>query len=200
MADQSRSLHYRGIELDERFIPNVLERLDEWTRRHSRASAEWAERIARELGLENGDVRVLRLAALLHAIDRLGVPPEEYDLSRLTEAEEEMLRRAPVILGRVIPDEQLGRVIDAVAASREHFDGSGRPRGLKGESIPFLARIVAVACAFQALTMERPGASPLTREVACARLAEEAGSRYEPRIVDALAQVVTRFERKSGGG
>ena len=66
MTADEDARHYRGVDLDERFIPNVLERLDEWTRRHSRASAEWAERIARELGLENGDVRVLRLAALLH--------------------------------------------------------------------------------------------------------------------------------------
>ena len=199
MTAEEEAPAYRGIQLDERFIPNVLERLDDWTRRHSRSSAEWAERIARELGLEDDDIRVLRIAALLHAVDRLGVPRQEYDTCRLTEAEEEMLRRAPVILGRLIPEEQLGRVIDVVVASREHFDGSGR-RGLKGDSIPLLARIVAVASAFQALTMRRPGASPLARGVACARLAESADVLYDARVVEALTEAVRRFEREHGGG
>ena len=124
----------------------------------------------------------------------------EYDVCRLTEAEEALLRRSSLILGGLVPDGQLGEVIDAVAACREHPDGSGRPWGLQGDSIPLLARIVAVACAFQTLTMRRPDASPLTREVACARLAEEAGSLYDPGVVDALAQVVNRFEREPGGG
>jgi len=200
VSEDQGVLQYRGFDLDERFLPNVLEHLDEWTRRHSRASAEWAERIGWELGLEVERIRALRLAALLHAIDRLGVPAEEYEVCRLTEGEEALLRRSPAILGRLIPDEQLGLVVDALAASREHLDGSGRPRSLQGDSIPLLARIVAVACAFQALTMRRPDASPLTREVACARLAEEAGVLYDPAVVDALARVVGRSERTPGGG
>ena len=199
MTAEPESPQYRGVDLDERFIAAVLERLDEWTRQHSRASAEWAERTARELALEDEDIRVLRIAALLHAVDRLGVPRQEYDICRLTEAEEASLRRAPIILGRLVPEEQLGRVVDAVVASREYFDGSGR-QGLKGDSIPLLARIVAVACAFQALTMRRPGASPLARGVACARLAESADVLYDARVVEALTGAVRRFEREHGGG
>ncbi len=200
MSDALGTPQYRGIDLDERFLPNVLEHLDEWTRRHSRASAEWAEWIGRELGLGDDDIRVLRIAALLHSIDRLGVPREEYDTCRLTEAEEALLRRSPAVLGRLVPDEELGRVIDAVAACREHLDGSGRPRGLEGDPIPLLARIVAVACAFQTLTMRRPDASPLTRGVAHVRLAESAGSLYDTRVVEALAHVIARFEEECGGG
>ena len=200
MSEAAGAPQYRGFDLDERFLPNVLEHLDEWARRHSRASAEWAERVGWELHLESEGIRALRIAALLHSIDRLGVPRVEYDVCRLTEAEEALLRRSPAILGGLIPDEQLDRVIDAVIASREHLDGSGRPGGLSGDAIPLLARIVAVACAFQTLTMRRPRVSPLTREVACARLAEEAGVLYDPGVVDALAQVVKRSEREPGGG
>lgn len=198
MADRSGSLHYRGTELDERFIPAVLEHLDEWTRKHSRATAEWAGRVGRELSLGDNDIQVLRLAALLHGMDRLGVPPEEYDICRVTDAEEALLRQSPVILGGLVPEEALGRVVNAVTTCREHLDGSGRPRGLKGEAIPLFARIVAVACSFLSLTMERPDYSPLTREAACERLSQHAGPCYDPRVVVALNSVVARVEGEAG--
>ncbi len=192
---------YRGIDLDDRFIPTVLERSEQWVRQHSRASAEWAERIGRELGLADDDVRVLRIAALLHEIEKLGVPPEEYEHCRLTEGEEELLRQSPAILGPLVPEGALGRIVDVITTWPEHFDGSGGPRSgrksLAGEEIPLFARIVSVACAFLELAMERPGYGPLNGEAALERLAGEAGSRYDPRVLDALETVV---DRRKGGG
>lgn len=200
MSAPGEAPHYRGIELDERFIPTVLEHLDQWTRMHSRASAEWAERIGREMGLDDGRIRVLRLAALLHAIDRLGVPPEEYDICRVTQAEEEALRRSPAILGRLVPREALDEVVDAVVASRERWDGSGRPRGLRGEAIPLLGRIVAAACGLLSLTMKREGREPMSRSEALKRLQREAGRLYCPDVVAALTRAVTLLEGKAEGG
>ena len=193
MTAQEDATHYRGVELDERFIPTVLEQLEEWTRKHSRASAEWAGRTGRELGLDDERIRVLRLAALLHAIDRLGVPAEEHHICRVTEAEEKVLRRSPAVLGHLVPREALGEVVDALVACREHFDGSGRPRGLRGEAIPLLARIVAVACRFLTLTMEREGSEPMSCSEALKRLQREAGSHYDPQVVEALSRVVARL-------
>ena len=185
---------YRGIDLDDRFIPTVLEHLEPWVRQHSRASAEWAERMGRGLGLGDGDIQALRIAALLHEIEKLGVPPEEYIHCRVTEAEEELLRRSPAILGPLVPEEEMGRIVDAIMTCRERFGGPG-DRGPAGEGIPLFARIISVACAFLDLTMERPGYGPLNREAGAGRLAEEAGSRYDPRVLDALQQVLDRQQQ-----
>jgi len=182
--------HYRGLELDRKFIPALLEHLEDHARQRCRASAEWSERIGRRLGLPDEDIRPLRIVALLHLMDRLGVPAEEYEVCRLTESEEQTLRSAPEMLGPLVPADRLGTIVDALAATNERYDGSGRPRGLAGKDIPLFARIVAVASAFLELTMERPGYGPLLRPVAVERLAAEAGRRYDPDIVGVLADMV----------
>ena len=196
MTEESEVGEYRGIGLDDQFIPAVLEHLEQWLRQHSRASAELAEKLARELGLADSDIRVLRVAALLHEMEKLDVPPGEYGDARLTEAEEALLRRSPAVLGRLVSEGELGRILDAVVSWREHFDGSGRG-GVTGDEIPLLARILSVACAFLHLTMERPGHGPLNREAGAERLGGEAGTRHDPRVVGALQ---TLFGERSEGG
>jgi len=205
MKESGPTRTYRGIALDEQFIPTVLERLDDWTTRLSRTAAEWVERIARQLGLGDEDVRALRVGALLHAIGRVGLSAEEAETGYLTADEEALLRRSPELLGRLIPDGELDRVIDAILFSNEHYDGSGRPalsagrpRRLEGEAIPLFAGIIAVITSFLALTMDRPGTLALSREEAYARLRPEAGGRYDPKVLDALGRVLGRPSANSG--
>jgi HD-GYP domain-containing protein (c-di-GMP phosphodiesterase class II) len=190
MEETGPTRTYRGIELDEQFIPTVLERLDDWTTRLSRTAAEWAERIALQLGLGDEDVRALRVGALLHAIGRVGLSAEEADTERVTPEEEALLRGSPALLGRLVPDGELNRVIDAIVFSGEGYDGSARSRGPRGEAIPLFARILAVTASFLALTMSRPGTTALSREEAYARLRPEAGRRYDPKVLDALSRVL----------
>lgn len=183
---------YRGIELDEQFIASVLEQLDDWTTRLSRTAAEWVERIARQLDLGDEDIRVLRLGALLHAIGRLGLSAGDAETGQVTAEEDALLRRSPALLGRLVPDSELDRVIDAVVFCGEHYDGSGRPRDLRGEAIPLFARILAVTASFLALTMSRPETTALSREEAYDRLCLEAGRRFDPQVLDALGRVLGR--------
>jgi HD-GYP domain-containing protein (c-di-GMP phosphodiesterase class II) len=188
---------YRGVALDEQFIPAVLEHLDDGTTRLSRTATEWAERIALQLGLGDEDIHVLRLAALLHAIGQVGLSPGEADAGQITSEEEALLRRSPALLGRLLPDRELDRVIDAVAFSGEHYDGSGRPRRLQGEAIPLFARIISVTTSFLGLTMVSPGAAALSREEAYDRLRQETG-RYDPSVLHALGRVLGRPSADSG--
>jgi HD-GYP domain-containing protein (c-di-GMP phosphodiesterase class II) len=192
---RSRTLHYRGLDLDTSFIPTVLDATEEYARRRCRATAEWSEGVARELGLADEDVRPLRIVALLHLVDRLGVPAEEYDVCRLTEAESAALGSAPEILGPLLPADRLSDIVDALSAIHERYDGSGRPAGLAGQDIPPFARIVSAVSSFLELTMERPGYGPLLRPVAVEHLQKEAGVRFDPAIVQALADVVASEEQ-----
>jgi HD-GYP domain-containing protein (c-di-GMP phosphodiesterase class II) len=190
MKESGPTRTYRGIELDDQFIPTVLERLDDWTTRLSRTGAEWAERIALQLGLGDEDIHVLRLGALLHALSQVDLSPGEAEAGHVTSQEEALLRRSPALLGRLVPERELDRVVDAVIFAGERYDGSGRPRGLRGEAIPLFARILAVTTSFLALTMGHPGVTALSREEAYDRLRPEAGWRYDPAVLDALGRVL----------
>jgi len=204
MRESRPTRTYRGIELDEQFIPAVLEHLDDWSMRLSRTAAEWAERIALQLGLGDEEIHVLRVGALLHAMGRLGLSSAEGALrwtqagvtlpnaetGHLTPDEEALLRRSPALLGQLVPDSKLDRVIDAVVFSGEYYDGSKSPRGLRGEAIPLFARILAVTTSFLTLTMSRPETTALSREEAAARLRLEAGRRYDPEVLAALGRAL----------
>ena len=170
---------------------------DPFTRGHSEKVTEYALGICDELGIAGEEREVISIAALLHDYGKIAVPdaillkpgrltPQEHDLVKIHAAQTEK------ILSQ-ISFEGVYRQIPAIAgAHHEKIDGSGYPRGLRGDGIPLGARIIAVADFFEAITAKRHYHEPTSREGAIALLKHHAGVSFEPRLVDAFLRY---FER-----
>ncbi|MGH2838453.1 MAG: bifunctional diguanylate cyclase/phosphohydrolase, partial [Thermoleophilaceae bacterium] len=159
---------------------------------HSSAVARYAAAIAEELDWSGTDLALLRMAAMLHDVGKVGIPDSILrKAGPLTEEEFEQMRQAPVtgaeLVGRV---EGLGPIVPWIYHAHEHLDGSGYPEGLRGEAIPRASRIIAVADAFDAMTTNRPYRPAMGREDAVAELRRCAGSQFDPICVDALERSV----------
>jgi len=169
----------------------ALEAKDIYTSGHSQRVTEVSVAIAEHLGLPKETIEKIRLAGLVHDIGKIGVretvlnkadslTDEEYEHVRLhSEAGEH-------ILTPIVGDEE---ILKAVRHHHERYDGKGYPDGLKGEQIPLLARIIAVADTFDAMTSERPYRKALTEEAACAEVERCRGTQFDPEAADAFLAV-----------
>jgi diguanylate cyclase (GGDEF)-like protein/putative nucleotidyltransferase with HDIG domain len=155
---------------------------DHYTRAHSEDVTAHALFLAQAMGLGDEERRLLRLAGLLHDIGKVGVPDGILRKpGPLTDLEFEIVKQH-VALGDAIVGAvpQLTEVRSAVRHHHERWDGDGYLDGLAGEEIPALARVLAVADAYSAMTTTRPYRKALTPEVALARVAKAAGSQLDP--------------------
>jgi HD-GYP domain-containing protein (c-di-GMP phosphodiesterase class II) len=164
---------------------------DAYTRGHSERVAYYAVFLARTMGLSEQAVEAVELGALLHDVGKIGM--EEVLLKgkrSLTEHEWGLVRQHPVTGSEIIAGlDELSFLVPAVRHHHERYDGTGYPDGLRGEEIPLLARIMAVADAFDAMTFERPyRETPLEFEEACAELTDGAGSQFDPRLARLFAE------------
>ncbi len=161
---------------------------DRYTKRHSEDVARYAAYLAERLRLEPEMVATIRVAGLLHDVGKIGVPDAMLRKpARLTEDEFEVMKQH-VTLGdlivRDLPDCDLIRT--GIRSHHERWDGEGYPDRLAGEAIPLVARIVAVADAFSAMTTTRPYRKALDTDEALRRLEEAAGTQLEERLVAAF--------------
>ena len=158
------------------------------TKGHSLRVARYALCLAEALGLDRGQIRRLSLAARLHDIGKIGTPDGILNKpGPLTEAEYAAVRRHPVVGERILaPVVRDPAVLAAVRGHHERFDGAGYPDALKGSQIPLLARILAVADCFDALTSPRAyrGALPAARALGVLR--QGAGTQFDPALVGAF--------------
>jgi len=155
---------------------------DHYTRSHSEDVTTHALFLAQAMGLGEEERRLLRLAGLLHDIGKVGVPDGILRKpGPLTDEEFEVVKQH-VALGDAIVGAvpQLTDVRSSVRHHHERWDGNGYLDGLAGEQIPVLARVLAVADAYSAMTTTRPYRKALTAEVALARIAKAAGSQLDP--------------------
>lgn len=169
---------------------------------HASRVMDFAMMIGEELDLGYEQVDQLRFAGLLHDVGKAGVP-EEILLkpSRLTDEELAQVRRH-VEIGASIVDqiEFLKSLTPIILHHHERWDGKGYPHGLKGETIPLLARILCVADSFDAMTSERSYADSLTVKQARAELEGGVGTQFDPRVVAAFLDVLDRMALAGGTG
>jgi diguanylate cyclase (GGDEF)-like protein len=163
---------------------------------HSTAVARYAAAIAEEMGWKGTDLALLRMAAMLHDVGKVGIPDSILRKSgALTEEEFDQMRMAPVtgadLVGRV---EGLGAIVPWIYHAHEHIDGSGYPEGLRGDAIPLASRIIAVADAFDAMTSNRPYRAALSHEDALAELERCSGTQFDEACVAALTRSVDVIE------
>lgn len=169
---------------------------------HAGRVMHYAMEIGIELGLGHEEVEHLRFAGLLHDVGKTGVPQEILlKPSRLTPEEFELAKKHAEIGASIVDQiEFLKALTPIILHHHERWDGKGYPEGLKGEAIPLLARILAVADSFDAMTSARTYASKLTLGQAKDELESAAGTQFDPRVIAAFFDVLDRMALAGGTG
>ena len=153
--------------------------------------ASLATGMALEMGLPAEEIERIRIASLLHDLGKIAIPGEILDKpSTLTDHEWQTIGQHPRI-GQVILEQasSLREAIPVVLHHHERFNGGGYPHGLRGSEIPLGARIVAVADAYHAMVHERPYSSALSHDDALRELRDNAGTQFDPAVVDVFCDV-----------
>ncbi|HKI61367.1 MAG TPA: HD domain-containing phosphohydrolase [Mariprofundaceae bacterium] len=169
-------------------MAEAVEMKSPWTAGHSQRVTRYAQAIAKELGWSEEQLESLRITGLLHDLGKIGVPGSILNKAgKLTAEEYEVIKRHPEDGAKILS--RIGEFKPYIPAIRHHhewFNGNGYPDGLKGEEIPVVARVLAVADAFDAMTADRPYRKGLDREQAMQRLREAAGEQFDPEAVKAF--------------
>ena len=165
-----------------------------YLRGHSERVAMYATEIAREMQLDSAEVERIRLAALVHDIGSIGVDDSIMTKDAPLSPEEFEIVKSHTVKGASIlrPIEALSDLIPGIELHHEALDGSGYPYGLCGDDIPLMARIIAVADSFDAMTTARPYQSAMDPNYVLEVLGRMAGKRYDEAVVQALATLVKR--------
>jgi diguanylate cyclase (GGDEF)-like protein len=173
-------------------LANALEANDEYTSTHARWITDLSLRVGRELGLDERALKCLELGALLHDIGKIGIPSDVLAKpGRLTAVERKVVETHPELGERIIaPIDRLQVVRPIVRHCHERWDGLGYPDGVAGEDIPLESRIIFVCDAYHAMTTDRPYRRRLSHREAVRRLAEGAGSQFDPHVVEVALRVL----------
>jgi HD-GYP domain-containing protein (c-di-GMP phosphodiesterase class II) len=173
-------------------LANALEANDEYTSTHARWITDLSMRVGRELGLDERALKCLELGALLHDIGKIGIPSDVLSKpGRLTAAERKLVQTHPELGERIIaPIDRLQVVRPIVRHCHERWDGRGYPDGVAGEDIPLESRIIFVCDAYHAITTDRPYRRGLSHSEALRRLAEGAGTQFDPHVVEVALGVL----------
>ena len=171
-----------------RVMANAIDAKDPYTRGHSVRVNKYSVIIARYMGLEKKEIDAIHVASVLHDVGKIGIQeailnkpgaltPEEYEIMKT-----HTTRGAEIMA----PIRKLKYIIDGLRSHHERWNGSGYPDGLKGEDIPLMGRIIAVADTFDAMTTNRPYQRSLSFQQAVARINDIKASAFDDRVVESF--------------
>jgi HD-GYP domain-containing protein (c-di-GMP phosphodiesterase class II) len=191
-AEENRALFMGSIQM----LAGAVDEKDPYTKGHSDRVTRYSILIAREMALEDDFIETLRISALLHDVGKIGI--EDRILKKpgaLTPAEFEIMKTHTTKGANILrPVKQLRDMLPGIELHHESLDGRGYPYGLKDDQIPLLARIIAVADTFDAVTTNRPYQVAHDAVEALGIINSLAGKRLDPKCVDALNAVFERGE------
>ena len=175
-------------------MADMVDIRDPYTANHSRRVAEYSRVLATELGLRPEEIDLVERAARVHDLGKIMVDAAVLTKrGKLTSDDERQLRQHPLTGAQILSRfPQFSLATSYVRHHHERMDGSGYPDGLKGDDIPMGARIIAVADAFDSMSMARPYRGGLSMEVVLSELARYRGSQWDEQIVDALMTLIER--------
>jgi HD-GYP domain-containing protein (c-di-GMP phosphodiesterase class II) len=183
-AEENKELFMGSI----RMLANAIDEKDPYTRGHSERVAYYSACVAKHLGMGPEDVERVHVSGIIHDVGKIGIEDKILrKAAALTDEEYEIMKQHPTKGEHILEAVPLlkERAGDGLM-HHENVDGSGYPRGLKGDEIPLFGRIVSVADAFDAMTTDRPYSKAMTFEAAVARLKFLAGKKFDPASVDAF--------------
>jgi putative nucleotidyltransferase with HDIG domain len=178
----------RSYDITLEALGDALDLKDAETEGHSKRVTAFTIAIARHMGLSADQIRIIARGAFLHDIGKMAIPdailrkPGKLNPDELAIMREHCYRGFQLL--KRIPF--LGEASDIVYSHQEHFDGSGYPRGLKGEEIPLGARIFSVADTLDAITSDRPYRAAQTVQAAKIEIEKWAGRQFDPEVVKAF--------------
>jgi PAS domain S-box-containing protein len=169
----------------------AMELRDKETENHTRRVTEMTTLLAKALNIKDSEILHIRRGALLHDIGKIGVPDNILlKEGKLTEEEWVLMRQHPQFAYEMLqPIKYLRQSLDIPYCHHERWDGTGYPRKLKGEQIPFAARIFAIIDVWDAVTIDRPYRKGWTKTKALAHIKAQNGKHFEPRVVDAFLEI-----------
>jgi HD-GYP domain-containing protein (c-di-GMP phosphodiesterase class II) len=191
-AEENRALFMGSIQM----LAGAVDEKDPYTRGHSDRVTRYSMLIAKEMKLAPAFMETLQVSAQLHDVGKIGI--EDHILKKpgaLTAEEFEVMKTHTTKGANILrPVEQLAEMLPGIELHHEALDGRGYPYGLKGDQIPLLARVIAVADTFDALTTNRPYQQAHTPDQALQIIQNLAGKRLDPDAVAALLAVYGRGE------
>ncbi len=166
-------------------LANAIEARDEYTRGHSERVTEYSVKMAERMFFPSKEIEKIRYAALLHDIGKIKVKEEILNKpGRLTSEEYQIITEHPVFGAKIMsPVPEFREILPYMYHHHEKFASGGYPDGVKGDSIPLAARIIAVADTFDAMTSDRPYRNALSIEIAVEEINKNSGVQFDPRIV-----------------
>jgi putative nucleotidyltransferase with HDIG domain len=175
----------------------ALDLRDQATENHTLRVTALTVQLARRLGVPEQDLVHIRRGALLHDIGKMGIPDEILrKQGGLTREEWDVMRKHPIYAYELLwPIPYLRPALDIPYAHHEKWDGTGYPRGLRGEQIPLAARIFAVVDVWDALRTDRPYRAGWSDALARQHLRAEAGRHFDPAVVEAFLQMLEEMDR-----
>jgi HD-GYP domain-containing protein (c-di-GMP phosphodiesterase class II) len=183
-AEENRQLFIGTVKA----LAAAIDGKDPYTRGHSERVARFSLAIGESLGLPDDEMEKLRISALLHDVGKIAI--EDSILKKpasLTPEEFEVMKQHPQKGFKIMSQiPAMKDFLPGMYMHHEMMDGKGYPQGLKGDEIPMQARIVSVADTFDAMTTDRPYQKGMSLEDAIERIQTFVGTRYDPKVVDAL--------------
>jgi len=181
----------RSYDLTLDALSAALDLRDKETEGHSRRVVEYTARLAKQIGMDKDEIKNVRRGALIHDIGKIGVPDAVLlKPGGLNAEERKIIERHPQLGHDMLADiPYLQEEIQIILAHQEKWDGTGYPRGLKGEEIPLGARLFMIADTFDALISDRPYRKGVPYEEARAVIEQESDKQFDPRAVQAFLAV-----------
>ncbi len=190
-------------ELEKAYLDSIqvlrytVEAKDTYTRGHSDRVSEYSVLIGEELGLSEDELKTLRIGGLFHDIGKIGIPDSILQKeSKLTDDEYSQIKNHPSIGAHILQDATIFKdIIPIVKYHHEKYDGTGYPCRLKGEDIPYMARIAAVADTFDAMTSKRSYRDALSLDYVKSEFERCSGTQFDPNIAKVFLDILnTKYD------
>ena len=173
-------------------VANTVDAKDDYTKGHSLRVAAYAELLAQRLGWSEDDVQNTYYVAMLHDVGKIGVPDAVLNKPfKLTDLEFRLIKNHTIMGAEILKDFKMFPNVDVGAKyHHERYDGKGYPEGLKEESIPLIARIIALVDSYDAMTSNRVYRRRLNDDVVMQELESGKGSQWDPDLVDIFIELI----------
>lgn len=198
ISDMNTELEGANKKLEKAFLDIVetlratVEAKDSYTRGHSDRVSAYAVLLGKYLNLSEKELEDLKIGGLFHDVGKIGIPDTILlKNGKLTDEEYAEIKKHPLIGFNIIGNSEMFKdIIPFVKYHHERYDGKGYPEGLSGESIPYMARIAAIADSFDAMSSRRVYRDSLSKEVVREEISKNSGTQFDPELVKVFLDII----------